>query len=145
MSVREVLLEEISLELCDAEGSREVIDTGFPLVVSEEAGRLLLVDISAPEFDPTPLGISREELMYQMHAIDADGRTYRNVEAFWAIWQAFPAATGYGLLGRLVTLPLLHPLARLGYRIFARLRRYLPQRERDCSTGSCRIGRNAPR
>ena len=111
---------------------------------SDHAGRLLLVDISAPEFDPTPLGISREALMYQMHAIDADGQIYRNVEAFWAIWQAFPAATLYGLLGRLVTQPLLHPLARLGYRIFARLRRYLPQRARDCSTGSCRIGRNAP-
>ena len=112
---------------------------------SDHAGHLLLVDISTPEFDPTPLGISREALMYQMHAIDAAGRIYRNVEAFWAIWQAFPTATVYGLLGRLVTQPLLNPLARLGYRIFARLRRYLPRRARDCSTGSCRIGRNAPR
>lgn len=112
---------------------------------SDHAGRLHLVDISAPEFDPTPVGISRDELMYQMHAIDAEGRVYRNVEAFWAIWQAFPAATLYGLLGRLVTQPLLRPLARLGYRIFARLRRYLPRREQDCSTGSCRIGRNPPR
>ena len=112
---------------------------------SDHAGRLLLVDISIPEFDPTPLGISRDELMYQMHAIDADGRVYRNVEAFWAIWQAFPTATVYGLLGRLVTQPLLNPLARLGYRIFARLRRYLPRRARDCATGSCRIGRDAPR
>jgi predicted DCC family thiol-disulfide oxidoreductase YuxK len=111
----------------------------------DHAGRLLLVDISAPEFDPTPLEISRDELMYQMHAIDADGRVYRNVEAFWAIWQAFPAATIYGLLGRLVTLPLLNSLARIGYRIFASLRRYLPRRERECSTGSCRIGRNPPR
>lgn len=109
---------------------------------SDHAGRLLPVDISAPEFDPTPLGISRDELMYQMHAVDAAGRVYRNVEAFWAIWQAFPAATGYGLLGRLVTQPLLNPLARLGYRIFARLRRYLPRRQRDCASGSCRIGRD---
>lgn len=111
---------------------------------NDHAGRLLLVDISAPEFDPTPLGISRDALMEQMHAIDTEGRVYRNVEAFWAIWQAFPTATGYGLLGRLVTQPLLHPLARLGYRIFARLRRYLPRRERDCRNGSCRINRNAP-
>ena len=112
---------------------------------SDHSGRLLLVDISVPEFDPASLGISRDALMYQMHAIDADGRVYRNVEAFWAIWQAFPAATLYGLLGRLVTQPLLNPLARLGYRIFARLRRYLSQRKRDCATGSCRIGRDEPR
>ncbi|HAD05180.1 MAG: thiol-disulfide oxidoreductase [Desulfuromonadales bacterium GWD2_61_12] len=111
----------------------------------DRAGRLLLVDISAAEFDPAPLGLSRDALMYQLHVIDTDGRIYRNVEAFWAIWQAFPAASGYGLLGRLVTQPLLNPLARLGYRAFARLRRYLPRRENACPTGSCRIGRHEPR
>lgn len=111
----------------------------------DRASRLTLVDISAAEFDPAPLGLSRDELMYQMHAIDAAGRIYRNVEAFWAIWQAFPGSTLYGLLGWLVTQPLLTPLTRLGYRLFARFRRYLPRRNRVCPTGSCRIGRDAPR
>lgn len=105
----------------------------------DPVGHLILVDISAPAFDPAPLGISRSALLYELHAIDADGRIYRNVEAFWAIWQAFPAASGYGLLGRLVTLPPLAPLARLGYRLFARGRRYLPRRARGCTSGSCRI------
>jgi predicted DCC family thiol-disulfide oxidoreductase YuxK len=43
-----------------------------------------------------------------------------------------------------VTQPFLQPLARRGYRVFARLRRYLPRRERNCVTGSCRIGRDPP-
>lgn len=107
---------------------------------ADRDGRLLPVDISDPGFDPAPLGITLDEFMYQMHAIDRSGRIYRGVEAFWAIWQAFPASTLLGLLGLLITLPLVNPLARLCYRGFARIRRYLPKRPSDCAGGSCRIG-----
>jgi len=105
------------------------------------AGRLVLTDISDPAFDPAPFGITMAEFMYQMHAIDRSGRVFRGVEAFWAIWQAFPSSTLLGLCGTVITLPLINPLARLGYRIFAGLRGYLPKRRRDCSSGACRIGR----
>jgi predicted DCC family thiol-disulfide oxidoreductase YuxK len=104
-------------------------------------GRLILADISAPGFDPAPFGITLAEFMYQMHAIDQSGRTFRGVEAFWAIWQAFPASTLLGLCGKLIMLPPVNPLARFGYRIFAGLRGYLPKQRRDCSSGSCRIGK----
>ena len=107
-----------------------------------QEGRLILVDISAPDFDPAPLGITLDELMYQMHAIDQAGTVYRNVEAFWAIWQAFPASTLLGLMGTVITLPVVNPAARLCYRGFARIRRYLPRRDAACRTGSCRIGRD---
>lgn len=102
-------------------------------------GRLILVDISAADFDPTPLGLTLDELMDQMHVIDAAGTVYRNIEAFWAIWQAFPASTLYGLLGTLLTLPVVNPCARLGYWLFARFRRFLPRRD-ACVNGSCRLG-----
>jgi len=104
-------------------------------------GRLVLVDISAPDFDPAPLGITRIELMYQMHAIDQRGTVYRNVEAFWAMWQAFPASTVLGFLGTLINMPVINSIARLGYRVFARFRKYLPKRHDACVTGSCRIDR----
>jgi predicted DCC family thiol-disulfide oxidoreductase YuxK len=107
-------------------------------------GCLILVDISIPEFDPAPLGITLDEFMFQMHVIDRSGRVYRNIEAFWAIWQAFPASTLLGLLGKLITLPLVNPVARLCYRCFARIRRYLPKRTDVCSGGTCRIGRDKP-
>lgn len=107
-------------------------------------GRLVFVDASAPEFDPTLYGISREAFMYEMHAIDRDGRLYRGVEAFRAIWQAFPASTWYGLLGALVTLPGVNLLARLAYRGFARIRRYLPKRQNACPDGVCRRERGGP-
>lgn len=104
--------------------------------------RLVGVDISPPDFDPTPLGLTRAELLHQLHAVAADGTVYRNVAAFCAIWQAFPPTTPYPWLARLIALPVITPLARLGYRLFARYRRYLPRRH-DCSDGSCRSGRHS--
>jgi predicted DCC family thiol-disulfide oxidoreductase YuxK len=103
--------------------------------------RLILVDISAAEFDAQAYGIPLHEFMDQLHVIDAGGRTYRGVEGFWAIWQAFPSSTLYGLLGTVVTLPLINPLVRLGYKGFARIRRYLPKHHDTCTSGSCRIDR----
>lgn len=105
----------------------------------DHGGRLVFVDISAPSFDPSPYGITLDEFMARMHAIDGAGRVYRAVEAFWAIWQAFPASTLYGVLGTLVMLPGVNLLARLGYRGFARIRRHLPRRKAPCTGGSCRI------
>lgn len=104
-------------------------------------GRLILMDIGAPGFDPAPFGISLAEFMYQMHVIDQSGRVFRGVEAFWAIWQAFPSSTLLGLCGKLIMLPPVNPLARLCYRMFAGIRGYLPKRRKECSSGTCRIGR----
>ncbi len=107
----------------------------------DREGKLVLVDVSSPDFDPTPYGIGLDAFMYQMHAIDADGTVYRGVDAFRAIWQAFPASTLYRVLGALITFPPLAPLARLCYRGFARIRRYLPKRRRACADGACKIDR----
>ncbi|RNC71819.1 MAG: DUF393 domain-containing protein [Desulfuromonadales bacterium] len=105
-------------------------------------GRLVFTDIGAPGFDPAPYGIGLDAFMAQMHAIDGAGRAYRGVEAFWAIWQAFPASSLYGLLGTLVMLPGVNLLARFGYRGFARIRKYLPKRNPSCDGGTCRIDRH---
>ena len=106
--------------------------------------RLILVDISAPDFNPAALGVTLDELMYQMHVIDSEGAVYRNVDAFWAIWQAFPSSTFLGFMGTLLALPMINPIARLCYRGFARIRRYLPKRGKDCAAGTCRIGKDKP-
>jgi predicted DCC family thiol-disulfide oxidoreductase YuxK len=83
--------------------------------------------------------------MYQMHVIDRSGRVFRGVEAFWAIWQAFPTSTLLGLCGKLIMLPPINPAAGLFYRMFAGIRGYLPKRRNSCSGGSCRIGKGNPR
>jgi predicted DCC family thiol-disulfide oxidoreductase YuxK len=102
----------------------------------DHGGRLQGVDISAPDF-VAPAGLTHAALMYELHVIDAGGTIYRNIAAFEVIWRAFPGDLFYRFLSTLFALPLFHPLARCGYRIFARLRRYLPKR-RTCASGVCR-------
>lgn len=104
----------------------------------EQRGQLLAVDISDPDFKPELHGITRDEFMHELHVIDRRDRIYRGVEAFWAIWQVFPDATVYRLLGGAISMPLINPVARLLYKGFARIRRYLPKKH-DCRSGSCRI------
>ena len=108
---------------------------------ADHQGRLACIDISDAGFDPTQYGIPLKELMYELHAIDQRGTVYRGVDAFWAIWQAFPSSTLFGLLGKAIQLPLINSLARLCYKGFARIRPYLPQRDASCDSGTCRIGR----
>jgi predicted DCC family thiol-disulfide oxidoreductase YuxK len=108
---------------------------------ADHQGRLVCIDISAPGFDPQMYGIPLKELMYELHAIDQRGTVYRGVEAFWAIWQAFPSSTLFRLLGKAIQLPLINSLARICYKGFARIRPYLPQRDKACESGTCRIGR----
>lgn len=104
--------------------------------------RLLAVDVSSPDFAPEPFHIPLAAFMYELHVIDNTGRTYKGVEAFWAIWQAFPASTLYGLLAAVITIPLITPVARLFYKGFARMRPYLPKRH-TCSSGNCQIRGNS--
>lgn len=103
-------------------------------------GKLIAVDISSPDFDPEPYRIPLADFMYELHVIDRSGGIYRGVEAFWAIWQAFPASTVYGFMGVVVTAPFLNQVARLLYKGFARIRPYLPKKH-SCTSDACRIGK----
>jgi len=109
----------------------------------DQAGRLIPVDISAADFNPEPFGIPLSAFTFELHAIDQAGQIYRGVEAFRVIWQAFPDSTGYRTLATLVALPVINPLARFGYRVFARLRPFLPGRRAACAAGTCQIGRDS--
>jgi predicted DCC family thiol-disulfide oxidoreductase YuxK len=91
-------------------------------------GRLIFIDISSPRFDPTPYGFSKREFLRELHAIDAEGRVYLGVDAFRAIWKAFPGSGWFGVIEGFVSLPGINYLARLSYRIFARVRKHLPIR-----------------
>jgi predicted DCC family thiol-disulfide oxidoreductase YuxK len=102
-------------------------------------GRLIFVDISDPHFEPDQYGRTRQEFMARMHVMDAKGAVYTGVDAFPVIWQAFPGLF-YRLMGKIVRLPGIHLLARLGYALFARFRLYLPRKEAACESESCRLG-----
>ena len=50
------------------------------------------------------------DFMEQLHAIDQEGQVFKGVDSFWAIWQAFPPSTIYGVMGRIIQLPLVNRL-----------------------------------
>ncbi len=99
-------------------------------------GKLLAIDISTPDFDPAPHQILLADFMHQLHAIDQDGQVFKGVDSFWAIWQAFPTSTVYGIMGRIIRLPVVNRFARIGYWLFARIRPFLPKRH-HCESGAC--------
>jgi len=121
------------------DGSCSVCAAGMDLYRRKEhSGRLIFVDISSPEFDPAAHGIPMQQFMSEMHAIDREGRVYRAVEAFWAIWRALPDSPWHRFLAALIALPGVNLPARLAYRGFARIRKYLPKGHRECGSGVCR-------
>jgi predicted DCC family thiol-disulfide oxidoreductase YuxK len=115
-------------------------DGGCPVCAREmnhyrrmaDGSKLDFVDISEPQFAADRYGKSLDEFMKEMHVLDASGRFYRGVDAFRAIWQGLPVSI-YGDLATLLGLPGIHLLARIGYRGFARLRRFLPRLEKECA------------
>ena len=121
------------------DGSCIVCAAEIELYLRKDRGdRLVAIDISSPDFEPAPYRISLAEFMHQLYAIDQDGQVFKGIDSFWAIWQAFPTSTIYGIMGRVIQLPLVNRLARIGYWLFARVRPYLPKRH-QCESGTCSI------
>lgn len=81
-------------------------------------GRLLLEDISAPEFDPGQYGATLPELMGTLHGVHADGRQTHGVETFRQAYRA----VGLGWVLAPTGWPVLRPCFDVLYNIFARYR-----------------------
>lgn len=94
---------------------------------------IAFVDITGPGFDAVAQGLAPDRIHRVMH-VRLDGTLYTGVEAFVAIWRVIP---GFGWLARLVRLPLVYPVARVSYRLFAAVRPHLPRRRSACETGTC--------
>ena len=118
-------------------------DGGCPLCSREiehyrqkdTAGRLRLVDIAAPDFDARAAGVDAQAVNKLFHVRLPDGTLVTGLAAFTAIWDVLP---GFGALTRAARLPLISPLLRSGYRVFAALRPYLPkQHPTECNNGTC--------
>ena len=88
------------------------------LAARDVHGRLRLVDIAAPGFDPTPWGATLEAMNARTHAVDAAGVTTIGVAALRLAY----AAVGLGAWFEPTRWPLLAPLFEAGYSRFARHR-----------------------
>ena len=86
-----------------------------------------LVDISASGFDAVRYGLDPAEVNEHMHVATEAGEIRVGVDAFAYIWSKIPR---YVLAGRLIRLPGVYGLARVGYWIFAKNRHLLPKKKR---------------
>ncbi|PLX79449.1 MAG: DUF393 domain-containing protein [Desulfuromonas sp.] len=100
-------------------------------------GKLVFTDISKPDFHADKLEKAYDDFMKEMHVRDANGDYYTGVDAFLAIWSAYPARSIYNLLSKIFSLPGVRSLADLGYALFARYRHLLPKKKVDCDSGTC--------
>ena len=99
----------------------------------DNAGRLGFSDIAAPGFAPEALGVSREALGAEIHALSADGRLMVGLDSVIAAY----TAVGRGWLVAPLRIGVLRPLLVAMYRALARNRYRLSR----CADGACKLGR----
>lgn len=121
-----------------------LIDNACPLCRREGAmlarldrgrGRLGLIDIAAPNFDPARYGCTMDQVMGSIHGILPDGSLVSGMEVFRRAWRAI----GLGWVMAPTAWPVLRPISDAAYRWFARHRLALTGRTDACATGTCAV------
>jgi predicted DCC family thiol-disulfide oxidoreductase YuxK len=102
-----------SCPICRADAAR--------LSKADRYGRLIFIDITAPDFDPQEYGRSQEALFARIHARRADGKIVEGPEVI----RLSMTAVGMGWLATPSRWPLLSHATDLSYSWFARHRRTL--------------------
>jgi predicted DCC family thiol-disulfide oxidoreductase YuxK len=101
------------------------------------AGRLVLEDIAAPDFDPGRYGCTLADLMGSLHGAFPDGTITRGVQTFREAYKA----VGLGWVLAPTGWPVLRPLFDALYVLFARHRVRLGNMfGRQCAGDRCSLG-----
>jgi predicted DCC family thiol-disulfide oxidoreductase YuxK len=103
----------------------------------DKSGKLILIDIAAPTFDPSKYGRDLKTFMAELHVRDESGIFHTGVAAFARIWDVLPQPELH-LLSAIISLPGISLLARSGYWLFAHSRKFLPKKT-ACRDGNCKI------
>ncbi len=101
--------------------------------------KLLLEDISSPDFDAGRYGATMDQVMAQIHGVLRSGRLVRGMEVFRRAYDA----VGLGWLLAPTNWPILRRVCDAGYKWFARNRLWLTGRLGHCHTGRCRLPHEA--
>ena len=103
----------------------------------DRRARIGFIDISAPDFDASTIGLSWETLMERIHGRLPDGTIIEGVEVFRRLYTAI----GFGKLMVLTRLPGIAQILDLAYRKFAKNRLRLTNR---CMDDACAIHAGQP-
>ncbi len=117
---------------------RIFVDGGCPLCRREASfmerldkgrGRLDVVDIAKPDFDPAPLGTDFQSMMDHIHGQEPDGTLVTGVEVFRRSY----TVVGWGWLLNWTKLPIIRTIADAAYRFFAKYRLTFTGRKGECA------------
>ncbi len=108
--------------------------------LDRDRGRIALEDIGAPGFEAARYGLTREQVMEQIHGVLPSGDVVRGMEVFRRTY----AAVGWGWLLAPTAWPLLRPVFDGAYRWFARNRQRLAGRRRTCVAHCTPRGPDSP-
>jgi predicted DCC family thiol-disulfide oxidoreductase YuxK len=147
--LREAAVEHMRMNETTKPAFQILIDGQCPLCVREGRfmsrldggrGRLAIVDIAAPGFDPRSVGKSMDDVMGAIHGVRADGTVIVGMEVFREAY----AAVGWGWLVRWTGWPGVRSLVDIGYRWFARHRLRISgwfghPNAGACENGTCRV------
>jgi predicted DCC family thiol-disulfide oxidoreductase YuxK len=86
-----------------------------------------LVDISSPTFSAGQYGLDPRAVNEHMHVATEAGEVRVGVDAFAYLWSKIPR---YSVASRLIVLPGVYGLAKMGYSLFAKYRYLLPKKKR---------------
>lgn len=116
-----------------------------------DKGLLKFVDVSAPDFDAEPYGVSLTDMLDVIHAVKADGTIIKGTEVLRHAY----GAVGFGWMVSPTGWPLLRPLFDRAYMHLARNRHRVSEkfggllaavaaarahrRMRACKVGKCEI------
>ena len=104
----------------------------------DRRARIGFIDISAPDFDASTIGLAWETLMERIHGRLPDGTIIEGVEVFRRLYTAI----GFGKLVTLTRLPGIAQILDVAYRKFAKNRLRLTGR---CMEEACAIHAGPPR
>jgi predicted DCC family thiol-disulfide oxidoreductase YuxK len=82
-----------------------------------------LIDISSPSFDAARYGLTKQDVDRDMHVLTPEGELCIGVDAFAHIWSRLGR---YRKLAPLIN----YPCAKAGYKVFTKVRPYLPKKKR---------------
>jgi predicted DCC family thiol-disulfide oxidoreductase YuxK len=85
---------------------------------ADRHGRLIFIDVTAPDFNPQAYGQTREALLARIYARRADGKMVEGPEVF----RLALTAVGYGWLVIPTRWPLINWITEMAYSWFARNR-----------------------
>ncbi len=88
------------------------------------------IDITASQFNAAGEGLDPIQVHREMHVRRADRTLAVGLDAFIAIWECLPR---YRFAAKLASRPVPHSLLSFGYKVFSRIRPYLPRKKSECA------------